>query len=426
MKNNDRWNALQILTDVIDNKHQLGFCLQKQDYSPLTKALCFGVCRHYFRLQKIAQKLLLKQPEDKVVWLCLLLGLFQLHYLAKPAYATVQETVGLLNKARKSSARALVNAVLRRFCREKEEILGALAASPEYQNGHPAWLQERIRKDWPEQWLKIIRANDEHPPLTLRVNQRLIRRGEYLQLLQDKQIPAKALPHTPQAIAVPEDRDVTELPGYMEGYFSVQDEAAQAVISLLDLKPGQRVLDACAAPGGKTCAILEAEPLLSHCLALDISKERTQRIEINLKRLGLNAEIAVGDASEPGQWWNGVLFDRILLDAPCSALGVIRRHPDIKLLRTPEEVLQISQLQSRLLSALWPLLKPSGLLVYATCSILPIENDLQIRDFSGKNEDCEVLPIKADWGQVSPFGWQILPGEGNCDGFFYSVLRKAK
>lgn len=425
MKKNERLHALHILTNVLQDETPLLHLMQAtDDLSPLSKELCFGVCRHYYRLQALADCLVTKRPKQTDVWLCLLMGLYQLHFLRIPDYAVVKETVGLLTPIKKPWAKGLVNAVLRSYCRQQEALLIRLADNPVFIYGHPEWLVKRVQQAWPDKWQALLTANDIHPPMSLRVNGSLSSATDYLARLTTAGIDAQLLPHALTGITLTTPCDVHELPGFSAGHVSVQDEAAQLAASLLDLKPGQRVLDACCAPGGKTCHILETQPNLSACIALDIEKSRLIRVHDNLKRLNLNATLVQGDGLDPGTWWDGVTFDRILLDAPCSATGVIRRHPDIKLLRTPDEITIVAKLQHELLCALWPLLSPGGVMVYATCSIMPEENELQIAAFINQQHDCQFLAAEQPWGHSTGHGWQILPGEHNMDGFFYSVLKK--
>lgn len=427
MTKNERLQALSILLKVVQDKVPLTHLLQAEaDLTPFGKALCFGVCRHYYRLQVLADKLLNKRPDSMDVWLTVLLGLYQLQFLNKPEYATVQATVGLLDKIKKSWAKGLVNAVLRRFCREKEAILESLQSNQTFNHGHPDWLVKRIKKDWPEQWQEILKENDRHPPMTLRINSLKTTRDDYLKRLQQKGIEAQETVFSSVGISLKEACDVTDLPDFAEGFVSLQDEAAQQAVSLLDLKPGLRVLDACCAPGGKTCHILESEPQLADCIALDVDAKRLQRVEQNLNRLQLKAQVIAGDALQPPTWWDGQVFDRILLDAPCSATGVIRRHPDIKLLRTEADITAVAELQASLLQALWPTLKQGGLLVYATCSVMKLENEQQMAAFCTRTPDCRVIAMQQSWGIERDFGRQLFPGQQDFDGFYYCVLQKDK
>ncbi|CEK11878.1 16S rRNA (cytosine(967)-C(5))-methyltransferase RsmB [Legionella hackeliae] len=424
MKKNERLQALKILTKVVQDKTPLSYLMQTSDLTPFTKEICFGVCRHYFRLQSLADLLLDKQPKAIEVWIAVLMGLYQLHFMQKPDYAVVKETVNLLDQIKKSWAKGLVNAVLRRFCREQNDLLTQLQANDAFVWGHPQWFVERLQKDWPQNWQDILTANDSHPPMSLRVNTTRETRESYLHQLEQAGIDAYPLHYAESGIGLKTPCDVHSLPGFDKGEVSVQDESAQLSVSLLLLQPGLKVLDACCAPGGKTCHILETQPELGVCVALDIDAKRLERVKENLSRLQLQATLLQADAVNPSSWWDGKLFDRILLDAPCSATGVIRRHPDIKLLRTPEEIEAVVKLQLNLLQSLWPLLSPEGLLVYATCSIMKEENEHQIAKFLASHQDCIVMKEDMPWGYNTGYGWQILPEENGGDGFFYSVLKK--
>jgi 16S rRNA (cytosine967-C5)-methyltransferase len=387
----------------------------------MTKAMCFGFCRHYFRLEAIALCLLDKKPKSLDIWIALLMGLYQLHYMELAEYAVVKETVALVDKA---WARGLVNAVLRRFCRERQRILQQVAAEPAFIYGHPAWFLSRVQEAWPKHWQDLIKANDDHPPMSLRINQRKTSVAAYLMRLQQHGIIAKAHPIAPEGIVLESPQDLDRLPGFKEGEVSVQDVAPQLAPLLLSLAKGQRVLDACCAPGGKTCHILESQPDLEALFALDIDKNRLKRVQENLDRLQLSAHLLLGDAQMPNTWWDQKPFDRILLDAPCSATGVIRRHADIKLLRKEEEIHLVCQRQQALLQALWPLLKPGGIMLYATCSVLPQENEEQIKTFLAGQSDCRVLEANLNWSIPFHHGYQIFPGDDAMDGFFYSILAK--
>lgn len=425
MKKNERLDALLLLIKVIQDKVPLSLLLASARHlSPLSKELCFGVCRHYFRLEAIAVLFVKKQPKALDVWINLLLGIYQLHYLRIPDYAVVKEAVGLVDAIKKPWAKGLTNAVLRTYCREQKTKLAPLDENLCFRYGHPQWLIKRLKEAWPQKWNTILDANDAHPPMSLRVNAQRVTREEYLDTLHQAEMNASPLPYSPQGIRLHAPCEVHALPGFDDGDVSLQDEAAQLAVSLLALKPGLRVLDACAAPGGKTSHMLETTPELAICVALDVDEKRLSRVQDNLTRLHLQATLINGDASAPETWWDGVFFDRILLDAPCSATGVIRRRPDIKIIRTEAEIAKIASLQHRLLQALWPLLAPEGLMVYATCSVMPEENHRQIAQFMAQQKDCQLVAHDYPWGQDTGHGWQILPGENNMDGFFYSILKK--
>ncbi len=425
MSTNERLSALKILVQVIEHHSSLAQGLTAAS-SPMTKELCFGVCRHYIRLTSLADLLVDKRPKSVEVWIAIIMGLYQLHYMKLPDYAVVKETVALLEKVKKVWAKGLVNAVLRNFCRKQPELIASLAEDSQFIYGHPEHLLARIKKAWPNDWQNIALANDTHPPMTLRVNLKRISVNEYLQELEQVGIPAEAHKLVASAITLLTPCDVRSLPGFTAGMISVQDAAAQLAASLLDLKTGLRVLDACCAPGGKTCHILETQADLAACVAVDVDSKRLVRVKENLMRQNLKAELVQGDALAPEQWWDKQLFERILLDAPCSATGVIRRHADIKLLRTDKEIETVVHTQHRMLRSLWPLLAPKGLMIYATCSIMPEENEQQIAHFLSEQSDCKVIPIAAEWGRATPHGRQILPGELGMDGFFYSILLKEK
>lgn len=425
MKKNERLQALRILVKLLEDRVPLSHLMQASpDLSPFSRELCFGFCRHYYRLEIMANALFDKRPKDMEVWVIVLMGLYQLHFMRKPDYAVVKEMVALVEPLKKTWAKGLINAVLRTFCREQESLINQLQSNPAFIHGHQQWFVNQLKQDWPNDWEQILKANDEHAPLSLRINQLRGSRDAYLARLEQADIKASPLQYAQTGIQLEKACDVYELPGFGEGDLSVQDESAQLAISLLDLQAGQRVLDACCAPGGKTCHILEKEPQLESCLAIDLDARRLKRVADNLERLHLKADIKQADGLKPASWWSGQAFDRILLDAPCSATGVIRRHPDIRMLRTPAEVDEIAVLQGQLLDSLWPLLAPGGLLVYATCSVFTKENEAQIASFLTRQSDCDLVKEEKPWGRFTGHGWQILPGAFNSDGFFYSVLRK--
>ena len=417
--------ALDILLQLFEQHTPLTHLLQKPALSPLTKALCFGVARHYTRLDVMAASLVDKRPKDLLVWLCLLMGLYEIDGLSSPDYAVVQETVALLQHHKKTWAKGFVNAILRRFCRDHAKIKSALHNNAVYTSNHPQWLLTKIQHNWPLNWQAIVSANDQHPPMTLRVNQQILSREIYCAELTSMGMEHSLMTYNSAGLVLAQASNVQDIPGFLEGQVSVQDGAAQLAATLLDLQPGLRVLDACCAPGGKTGHILELEPQLLLCLGIDIEPKRLERVQENAHRLHLKPCLQVGDASQPQLWWDGVPFDRILLDAPCSATGIIRRHPDIKHLRTLEDIMAISRVQTQLLEALWPLLAPGGVLVYATCSIMPEENEQQIAHFISTHPDALVDTTPKPWGISTGHGWQILPGEHQMDGFFYSKIQRS-
>jgi len=386
------------------------------------QALCFGVCRQYHRLDFILSQLLDKPLKDADVKSLALVGLYQLNFMRVKPHAAVSETV--LAARKKPWAKSLLNAVLRTYLREQEGLEHKADKSPVAALSHPDWLLRQIEQDWPEQAPAILQQNNQQPPMALRVNLAKISRESYLQLLAEQEITAETVSFCPSSIKLEKPVPVDLLPGFADGFVSVQDTAAQLAAGLLDLQPGQRVLDVCAAPGGKAAHILESQTQLEELVAVDIDESRMQRVSENLQRLTLQAKLVVGDAANPQSWWDGKPFDRILLDAPCSALGVIRRHPDIKLLRRAEDIGQLQALQKAILQAVWPLLAPGGIMVYATCSILKQENEDQVRAFLVEYPDAVELPIDADWGTAGTCGRQILTGESAMDGFYYACLIK--
>jgi 16S rRNA (cytosine967-C5)-methyltransferase len=388
----------------------------------LVRALCFGVARWYHRLDFILGRLVAKPIRDTEVRLLALLGLYQLEYTRVKPHAAVSETVSALGG--KIWAKPLLNAVLRRFQRERDGLLVLADADECAAFSHPAWLIGKTRKSWPEQCEAILHQANRQPPLTLRVNRRIASRTDYLLALGQAGIMAHPCRFAESAVTLQSPLAVQNLPGFAQGGVSVQDEAAQLAAGLLCLNKGQRVLDVCAAPGGKTLHILESRADMGEVVALDIAAGRLRRIDANLARAGVAATVVCGDALEPGGWWDGRPFDRILLDAPCSATGVIRRHPDIKLLRRPEDIPRLVDLQRRILYRVWPLLTVGGLMVYATCSVLKEENEHQIAGFLRDHADAAERPIEAEWGSPRQPGRQILSGEDGMDGFYYACLAK--
>lgn len=429
---NLRAHATRLLTSVVKNQQSLASLLPYQPDTlsvqdqALLQELCFGVCRWYQRLNAQIDMLLDKplKAKDTDVKILLLLGLYQLEFTRIPAHAAISETVQACKQLKKASASGLINAILRRSQREKEAMLDSLNKKTDYLYSHPYWLIKRLKQAWPEHWQQICAANNERAPMSLRVNAQRNNRDQYLQQLKNTDIAAAASPFSNHGISLAKPANVETLPGFADGLCSVQDEAAQLAATLLQLEPGQQVLDACAAPGGKTCHLLELEPQLASLTALELDGERAKRIYQNLERLQLNANVIEGDASQPQQWWDQQPYDRILLDAPCSATGVIRRHPDIKLLRRDEDIAALAELQLQILHALWPLLKPRGILLYATCSVLPDENEQVIAAFLEQQSDAEILPIEADWGIAGTAGRQLFPQSQGHDGFYYARIQK--
>jgi len=429
---NPRLAAAKALAAVLNGKASLNSSLPTQMDKVedrdrgFTQDLAFGTARWQPRLSALAAKLLQKpfKAADADVEALLLVGLYQLLYTRVPAHAAIGETVGCADKLKKPWAKALLNAVLRRAQRESEALLAELEHDPVVRTAHPRWLQKSLKAFWPQQWEAICAANNAHPPMILRVNRRHQTRDAYLGLLSDVGIAASPCVYSRDGIILEAATDVRSLPGFAEGWISVQDEAAQLAADLLDLAPGQRVLDACCAPGGKTCHILEAEPALAGVVAVDLEAKRLVRVRENLARLGLSAELIAADGRDTATWWDGKPFQRILLDAPCSATGVIRRHPDIKLTRQPDDIAALAVLQGELLDAMWITLEVGGILLYATCSTLPTENTEVIEAFLARTPGARELDLAITAGIKQPHGRQLLAQEGGHDGFYYAKLIK--
>ncbi|MGE7813323.1 16S rRNA (cytosine(967)-C(5))-methyltransferase RsmB [Pseudomonas sivasensis] len=429
---NPRLAAAKALAAVLNGKASLNSSLPTQldkvedRDRGFTQDLAFGTARWQPRLSALAAKLLQKpfKAADADVEALLLVGLYQLLYTRVPAHAAIGETVGCADKLKKPWAKALLNAVLRRAQRESEALLAELEHDPVVRTAHPRWLQKSLKAFWPEQWESICAANNAHPPMILRVNRRHHSRDAYLQLLTAAGINATPCVYSTDGIVLEAAADVRSLPGFAEGWISVQDEAAQLAADLLDLAPGQRVLDACCAPGGKTCHILEVEKGLAGVVAVDLEAKRLVRVRENLARLGLSAELIAADGRDTAAWWDGKPFQRILLDAPCSATGVIRRHPDIKLTRQPDDIAALAALQGELLDAMWPTLEVGGILLYATCSTLPTENTEVIEAFLARTSGARELDLATTAGIKQPHGRQLLAQEGGHDGFYYAKLIK--
>jgi 16S rRNA (cytosine967-C5)-methyltransferase len=429
---NPRLAATLAVADVIAGR-SLADCLTARSagLAPRDRALAaelaYGSCRWFWRLDALLGQLLSKplKSRDRDVHALLACGLYQLLYTRVPAHAAVGETVAVARRLGKRWAAGLVNGVLRRVQRERAALLARLdRAGPVANYALPGWLVERLRAAWPGQWQTICAHLNERPPMTLRVNPRRSSTLEYANRLAAVGLPASPVAGLPQALVLDRPVDVAVLPDFAAGWVSVQDAGAQRAAALLDLAPGQRVLDACAAPGGKTGHLLELAPGLE-LIALDVDGDRLARVADNLARLGCDASLQLGDAAAPAAWWDGRPFDRVLLDVPCSATGAIRRHPDIRLLRRADDVADLARRQAAMLEAIWPLLVPGGKLLYVTCSLLPVENDECVGAFAARHGDARALPLPEGWGHARGLGRQLLPGEtGNGDGFFYALLQK--
>jgi 16S rRNA (cytosine967-C5)-methyltransferase len=423
---NPRATAALILSRVIYDGTSLSQLLVDGDdnIDPLVKDLCFGSLRWHERLTAILDQLLTKslKAKDKDIECLLRVGLYQVLYQSTPEYAAVNETVAAVKGLKKPWAVKFVNGVLRTFLRRKESLLHQADAKESARYAFPDWLIGSIKQAWPDHWQSILEESNLRAPMTLRVNLSQISREDYLAQLSEYEIEAESHDKVESAVILSKPMSVFELPGFNEGMVSVQDAAAQLSAGLLDSKPGMRVLDACAAPGGKTGHILEYTKDLS-MVAIDNAELRLLRIGENLERLGLEAEIVLSDAGDSGAW-SEAGFDRILLDAPCSAAGVIRRHPDIKVLRREDDIDQLHEQQMRLLENLWGMLRPSGRLVYATCSIFPAENVSVVKEFMDNHPEAKPVPIEAAWGLEQRYGRQVLPGMDSMDGFYYAIIEK--
>lgn len=429
-RQNPRIAALGALSEVLDGHSNLVDSaslsgLRDSRDGALARNLAYGVLRWLSALEWLAGELLskpLKKREVEVQRL-LLLGLQQLWHDQTASHAAVNETAECARLLGKPWAVGLINAVLRRFQREREFFLNKLQEVP-HQFAHPSWLLQAIQADWPGQWREIVKANNQKAPLWLRINRQKADESKLRSELKSIGFEVEDHVFAADAICISPAAPVSEIPGFEKGWLSVQDPAAQLARDLLKPCAGDRILDACAAPGGKTAHLLESCQDLD-LTVLDKHPRRIAQVKENLERLGLQAKIQVADATDTETWYDGQRFNKILLDAPCSATGVIRRHPEIKWLRSSRQVDSAVQLQAALLTALWPLLEPGGLLVYATCSILERENGRQIRQFLSEHPGAELEEPDVEWGTASPFGRQILPGEARMDGFFYAVLRKS-
>jgi 16S rRNA (cytosine967-C5)-methyltransferase len=393
----------------------------------LLQQLCYGTLRSFHRMQGVLQLLLSKPLKNKDADLqaLLLCGAYQLLEMRTPDHAAISSTVDACRQLKKNWATGLVNGVLRRCARERATLLESL--SPAQAHSHPQWLYDAICEHWPEHSEQIFLANNQPPPMTLRVNRQHTDVDSYIAELAGLGLEASAGKLADTAVYLSSAQNVELLPGFSEGRVSVQDEAAQIAAGLLAPEAGARVLDACSAPGGKCCHLLEMQPGLAELVAMDNDAERLLRVDENLKRLGLQAHLVQGDACAPGDALGSAGFDHILLDAPCSGSGVIRRHPDIKLLRRATDIEGLATIQMKMLRALWPQLKPGGSLLYVTCSILPEENWQLIRRFLDETDDAVYGMAGIEWGVDCSPGRQTLPATDGADGLYFAKLvRKAR
>lgn len=397
----------------------------------LTQELIYGALRCLPRLEALVGFLLNHpvKPSDRDLEALILIGLYQLTGMDTPPHAAVAATVEASRLIGKPDKAALVNAVLRRFLRERDALMAEAERLPSVRWLFPEWLLAALRRDWPEDWERIVAASNARPPMSLRVNRLRIDRRAYAQRLAGAGITARPIPATEAGLMLDRPVPARELPGFEEGLVSIQDAGAQLAAELLDARPGQRVLDACAAPGGKTAAILERAGPGLDLVAIDSDPARLATLEANLARLGLSARVERADAADLGRGgagdWATAPFARILLDVPCSATGVIRRHPDIKWLRRAADIPALRELQQRILDAAWGLLSPGGRLLYVTCSVLAAENEDQIAAFLARTPEARECPLPDDWGTPRGHGRQLLPTPGGSDGFYYALLERA-
>ena len=431
-QSNPRWMALQVMLKVFEKGRALddvyasdwfqqGFS-DKRDRA-LSRELSSGLCRWYFALDDQLNRRLQKplRDRDRDVRIMLLLGLYQVLVMRTEAHAAVNETVKLAQLRHKSWAKGLINAVLRGVIRDQVTL-----TDDEQQGAYPDWILGRVRRDWGNQADRILLNGNERPPMTLRVDTRQASLDEIIEQLEQEGIAASKHNKVDSAIELDYPCDVGRLAGFVDGRISVQDAAAQLAAELLDCQPGDRVLDACAAPGGKTAHLLQRYDGIE-LDALDKNHNRLKRVEHNLQRIGKSARVVEGDLLQSGDWFDGIAYDRILVDAPCSASGVIRRHPDIKLLRRESDIMALAEKQRRILDAAWRLLKPGGTMLYSTCSIFKDENEIQVAKFLDRHPDAAEQEISyVPWGEARPCGRQILTGSADMDGFYYALLEKSE
>jgi len=443
-----------IVHHLVKNELSLPECISEyqqkinSDDAPKIQAYCYNLLRRYELYQFIVDSLLDKplKNKDKDIYHLIMSGVMLLNEGKLPAHAAINETVNVTKKSKKTWAKNLVNALLRRYQRDQTSLHDAANKNNASRYCCPDWLLKKIQQDYPENndgaenaphWKNILEANLLHPPMTLRVNQQKHSRKEYIKILVENNMPAHECPIAKHGVLLSQPVNIDKLPHFAQGSASVQDSAAQYCTELLNPQADETVLDACAAPGGKTLHLYESCPDIKQLTAIDISAKRLARIQENIERITPMQQhkftLIAADASKTKSWWDEKQFDRILLDAPCSATGVIRRHPDIKRLRKASHIDALRLTQQDLLIHLWPTLKKGGMLLYATCSILPEENSQQIKAFLASHNDAQNVGFDVSWGQTCEFGRQLLPSlhtdkntenKGNSDGFYYCLLQK--
>jgi len=418
--------AAQTIEKVVEQGQSLSNVLpaaQKQvgeKDAALLQELCFGVLRTLPQLEWIINKLMSRPMTGKqrALHFLIMVGLYQLMFTRIPAHAALAETVEGAVALKRPQLKGLINGVLRQFQRQQETLTQQMAQGDQ-QYLHPKWLLERLKRAWPAQWQQIVEANNQRPPMWLRVNRQHHTRDAWLTLLTESGKTAFPHPQHTDALRLESPCAVSQLPGFEQGWVTVQDASAQGCVALLNPQNGENILDLCAAPGGKTTHILEAAPQ-AKVMAIDVDAQRLARISENLQRLNMQADVKLGDGRTPAEWCGQTQFDRILLDAPCSATGVIRRHPDIKWLRRDRDIAELAALQQQILEAIWPHLKSGGTLLYATCSVLPEENHLQISQFLKRHTNVRLI----ETGDLAQPGIQIFPQADGGDGFYYAKLIK--
>ena len=423
----------QIISSVLERGESLAtalpaaqLTLENPKDKALQQELSYGIMRHLTQLEYFVNKLMDKplKGKQKIVHYLLVVGAYQLLYTRIPAHAALAETVEACIDLNRPKFKGLLNGVLRNLQRQHPQLVEKMSTKAPITYCHPSWFIKRISQAYPKSWMQFLEANNHRSPMWLRNNASQQTREQYLEHLADREIEATAGNGSDNSILLAAPIGVNKLPDFDSGACSVQDAAAQKAAELLGAQSGELILDACAAPGGKTCHILELAQDIE-VIALDCDQNRLERVQENLDRIGLSAQLICGDGGDPDSWWTSERkFDRILLDAPCSATGVIRRHPDIKWLRRESDIDQLVDLQQQILHACWKLLKPGGTLVYATCSVLPHENTIQIAKFLSEQTDATLVPLH-DNDTVEQPGWQLLPGENSSDGFYYAKLIKA-
>jgi 16S rRNA (cytosine967-C5)-methyltransferase len=429
-----RVEAARVIADVLDGRSLKAVLAPREQRLAdardrgLLHAIVLAAVRGAFRWRAILSKLLDKPLPQRAgaVEAALMSAFAQVEVLGLPEHAVVDETVAAVRRLRLPAFAGLANAVLRRWLREREAIAVALADDPQVACGLPPWWLARLQADWPDDWPHIVEAGNAAAPMWLRVNATRIDTAGYGALLAREGIGFDTFDALPQALRLREPVPVTHLPGFGEGLVTVQDGGAQFAAHLLAPRAGERVLDACAAPGGKTGHLLELCPSMRELVALDVDPARVAKVGDNLRRLGHRATLRAGDAVRPETWWDGIPFQRILLDAPCSATGILRRQPDVRLHRRASDIDVLKGKQLALLDALWPLLAPGGRLLYVVCSVLREESDGVLAPFLAAHADARVEPVTIDGARsLATGGVQLLPGEHDMDGFAYVCLARA-